>query len=294
MNVKHVGLCAMVVIMLGVSAVRAEDPPMDPGQRVVRPITYGGDPTPPPPSETGPSPIPQVSKWITGPECDCCGPFGGKTLGYEVYLRSGVSLPFGSSVLAKDLDPGWTIQGGARLLIFNPTKLAAWTVDLSVSNTYSHARGENKATLQGDFVVPNPAFDPTMPPSLINPTATTATNPDVTFNGLNRTFVNAAFGREWYLWNPANCNGWMWRAGIDAGPRYGSGKLDLNEITHRTRVFGGAFISLHTDIEWPCGACIYQAGFRAEWDYTFSDILQSQNNGDVLDVNLMLTLGVRF
>jgi hypothetical protein len=117
---------------------------------------------------------------------------------------------------------------------------------------------------------------------------------DVTFNRLNRTFVNAAFGREWYLWDPSNSNGWMWRAGFDIGGRYGSGKLDLNQLPHRNKVFGGGFVSLHTDIEWPCGACIYQAGFRAEWDYTASEILQSQNNGDVQDVNLMLTFGVRF
>jgi hypothetical protein len=287
MNVKHVGLCAMVVTMLGASAVRAEDPPTEPGQGIVQPITYNSDAPVPPPPDAGPSPLPLLSRWITGPQCDCCGPFSGKTIGYEVYLRNGVSLPFGGSVVAKDLDPGWVIQGGARVLFFNPTKLAAWTVDLSISNVYNHAHGENKATLN-NIIVPGPSN------IFGQSTAQVIPSIDVTFNRFNRTFFNAAFGREWYLWDPANSNGCMWRAGIDLGPRYGTGKLDLNELQHRTHVFGGVFISLHTDIEWPCGACIYQAGFRAEWDYTFSEILQSQNNADVQDVNLMLHFGVRF
>jgi len=287
MNVKHVSLSALVVTMLCAGAIRAEEPSSEPGQGVVQQITYSGDATEPPSPEPGPSPVPQLSRWITGPQCDCCGPFGGKTIGYEVYLRSGISLPFGPGVIARDLDPGWTIQGGARVLIFNPTKLAAWTFDLSVSNIFNHAQGENKATLN-NIIVPGPAnilgqSTPRVVPSI-----------DVTFNRYNRTFVNAGFGREWYLWDPANSNGWMWRAGFDFGGRWGSGKLDLNELPHRSKVLGGGFVSLHTDIEWPCGACIYQAGFRAEWSYTASEILQGQNNADVQDVLLMLNFGVRF
>jgi hypothetical protein len=284
MNVKHVSLCALLVTMLCAGAIRAEEPPAEPGQGVVQPITYSGDATEPQAPEPGPSPIPHLSRWITGPACDCCGPFTGKTIGYEVYVRSGVSLPFGPGVIARDLDPGWTIQGGARVLIFNPTKLAAWTFDLSVSNIFNHAQGENKATLNNIIV---PAAIQGLPAQVVP-------SIDVTFNRYNRTFVNAAFGREWYLWDPANSNGMMWRAGFDFGGRWGSGKLDLNELPHRSKVLGGGFVSLHTDLEWPCGACIYQVGFRAEWSYTASEILQGQNNADVQDVLLMLNFGVRF
>src|SRR5437660_7664511 len=140
MNGKHVGLWALLVTVVGASAVRAEDPPAVPGESFVKPIQYAGSgaiPLGAPPVE--PAPVPQLSRWITGPACDCCGPFGDRTLGYEIYLRNGVSLPFGSGVLAKDLDPGWVIQGGARVLIFDAPKLAAWTVDLSVSNINNHA-----------------------------------------------------------------------------------------------------------------------------------------------------------
>src|SRR5262249_31082388 len=206
MNVKHIGLCALVVTMLGASAVRAEDPLPTPSYGQVKPIQYGSDDAPVLPADAAPSPMPQVSRWITGPGCDCCGPFGGNTLGYEIYLRNGVSLPFGNGPLAKDLDPGWVVQGGARLLIFNPTKLAAWTVDLSVSNVFNHAKSEHPATLEHIIV----------PPIIQGLPATVLPSIDVTFNRYNRTFVNAAFGREWHLWDPANSDGWMWRAGFDA------------------------------------------------------------------------------
>jgi hypothetical protein len=287
------------VTWLGASAVRAEDPPAVPGENVVQPVQYRDVETMTSPkevgAESGPAPVPQLSRWITGPGYDCCGPFTGRTLGYEVYLRNGVSLPFGNGVIARDLDPGWVIQGGARVLIFNPSKLAAWTADLSVSNIYNHAHGDNMATLE-HIVVPNPNFISQLPAGPGNPMGLVVPPFDVTFNRYNRTFVNAAFGREWYLWEPANSNGCMWRAGVDAGPRYGTSKLNLNDriIGHRTHVVGGAFVALHTDIEWPCGPCIYQAGFRAEWSYTFSEILQDQNNAEVYDALLMLNFGVRF
>lgn len=286
MNVKHIGLCALVATMLGASAVRAEDPPPVPGDSLVKPIQYGGD-APPLPAEAGPPPVPQLSRWITGPACDCCGPFGGNTIGYEIYLRNGISLPFGSSQLARDLDPGWMIQGGARVLIFNPNKLAAWTVDLGIGNITNQPTATHPVALQ-NIIVPGPAN------IFGQSTAQVIDSIDVTFQRYNRTFVSAGFGREWYLWDPANSDGWMWRAGFDGGFRYGSNKLDLNELPHRTKVFGGGFVALHTDLEIPCAACIYQAGFRAEWNYSATGILQEQNNADVQDVFLLFNLGVRF
>jgi hypothetical protein len=315
MNGKHIGLCALVVSVLGACAVRAEDPPRGPGismvqpvqyggermapptpyggESMARPISYGGEPLSPPAADAGPHPVPQLSRWITGPGCDCCGPLGGRALGYEIYLRNGISLPFGSGPLAKDLDPGWVIEGGARVLFFEPNKLAAWTVDLGIVNINNHASGDHPVTLN-NISVPNPIAIPgqTLPP-IIAPEAI------ISFDHYNRTFVSATFGREWYLWDPANtCDGLIWRAGIDAGFRYGTSKLDLQNrfpfAPHRTKVIGAPVVSVHSDVEWPCGACIYQIGFRAEYSFTFSEILQDQNDADVHDFMLMLNLGVRF
>jgi hypothetical protein len=116
----------------------------------------------------------------------------------------------------------------------------------------------------------------------------------VTFSGLNRTAGVLALGREWYLSEAPGGFGATWRAGFDVDGLYGSEKLDLNELRHRTKVFYGTAIAAHTDLEYPCGACIWQVGFRVEVDFTFSEILQDQNNADVYDVNLLLNLGVRF
>jgi hypothetical protein len=109
------------------------------------------------------------------------------------------------------------------------------------------------------------------------------------------------------------------RVGLDAGGRWGSSKIQLNDrlipknllvfpqnqeqfrnlvtpgfTPHRTDVIGGTFISFHSDLEFPCGPCIFQVGFRAEYSYTWSDILQRQNDADVQDFLLMLNLGARF
>ncbi len=166
---------------------------------------------------------------------------------------------------------------------------------------------------------------------LINPGHATSQQdhlvvPGLPIEALNRTFVNIALGRDWYLFQPAHtylsclgggcggngcndCGGLTWRVGIDGGARYGTAKLDLHGIQapnattgtemlvgvrHRTDTIAGAFVAVHSDVEYPCGCCTFQAGIRFEWDYTWMDILQEQNNTDVQDLNLLFTLGARF
>src|SRR5205807_4651410 len=112
---------------------------------------------------------------------------------------------------------------------------------------------------------------------------------------LNRTDVSVGVGRDWYLWGAANaCGEKRWRAGLDAGGRLGTAKAEFNEISHHTDTTGGVYIGLHTELEIPYGCCSFLVGFRAEWDYTWMDILQIQNNSDLQDVNLLFTFGVRY
>ena len=136
--------------------------------------------------------------------------------------------------------------------------------------------------------------------------------PGVTVEDLNRTFVNVGFGRDWYLFGQAptylncpcgggcgdngcgSCGGPVWRIGIDGGGRYGTAKLELHEIRHRGDTIAGVFVGAHSDVEIPCGCCIFQAGIRVEWDYTWMDILQEHNDADVEDINLLFTIGTRF
>ena len=71
--------------------------------------------------------------------------------------------------------------------------------------------------------------------------------------------------------------------------------MDFFEIKHRTDTIGAAYVAGHTDLDIPCGGCcVFQVGLRAEFDYTWSDILQIQNKSDVQDINLLLSFGVRY
>lgn len=131
----------------------------------------------------------------------------------------------------------------------------------------------------------------------------------VSVEDLNRTYFNVGFGRDWYLFGEAptylnrgcgedgcgcGCGGPVWRVGVDGGGRYGSAKLELNQVRHRTDTIAGMFVGAHSDVEIPCGCCIFQAGVRVEWDYTWMDILQEHNDADVQDINLLFTIGTRF
>ncbi len=244
---------------------------------------YGAPPTWPSGTDGVPTPA-CLSNWITYSRPQCCGPLCGGPIGYEAYVRTGPSLPVAGGRLHDAVEMGWFVEGGARVLFFDPPATAAWTVDLSISNTFN--RGHR----------PNLTFQ---------------FNEDLaTVRNLYRTGVNVAFGREWYLAGDAFGCGRTWRIGVDGGGRYETARVDLNDFlvganatppdlitpngfaTHYD-VVGGILLSAHTDVEWPLGGCKLQAGFRVEWDYTWIDLLHHASN-DISDVNFLLTVGVRF
>jgi len=237
-----------------------------------------------------------------------------------MYFRSGMSLPFGGGIFGTVLTPGWEFEGGARVLFFNPAVDAAWTVDLSLSNTNFNSSTSRRNNNAFSLVNVQAQAKP------LGATAATASQLVVldsvtgAVHGFVETCANAKLGREWYLLGSANSGGTTWRCGFDAGGAWGSGKADLHYsnpnlttannaataaggipfdpttllIKHRTDVIGQAFISLHSDIEIPCGCCIFQAGFRAEYGYTWDDILQRQNRSDLQAINLLFEIGGRF
>jgi hypothetical protein len=175
------------------------------------------------------------------------------------------------------------MQGGGRTLFFNPAMDRDWNIDLSVSNVLNHGQ-------RSDISVPL-----SLGQLSATGTLTGFATRNVTIRELNRTYVNAAFGRDWYF--RGGQDSWIqcWRIGLAAGGRLGSEKLELNEVTHRHDVIGGMFAVLSSDIDIPCGCCCtFFAGIRAEWGYNWSDILQHQNDSDLQDVNILFTLGVRF
>ena len=70
--------------------------------------------------------------------------------------------------------------------------------------------------------------------------------------------------------------------------------MEFDQIRHFTDVTYGFYGAVHTDAEWVCGACVFQAGVRIEYSANFCDVLQPQNGSDIQDVLLLFSAGVRF
>jgi hypothetical protein len=294
MNAKRACLVALVMTLAGAGAARAQ---YGAGR-------YGGSESPPPALPApGPAPTaadapvppptgPRLSDYLVGTRPDCCGPIGGDgQIGTELYVRWGPSINTAAGYFGRTLETGWEVQAGGRVLFFNPAADGAWVVDLGVSNVSNHGQHSDKIALLHDIIVADPVMvgQGTRVPAVQVSTAS-----------LNRTYVNVGFGRECYLWCPAtfcSCGkvneAVNWRAGFDVGGRYGTEKLELHEIRHRTDVIAAVYLALHTDLEIPWHSFIFQVGGRVEWDYTWMDILQDTPT-DLQNINILMTLGVRY
>jgi hypothetical protein len=234
------------------------------------------------------------SPWYTdGPGCG--GPIGGHGLvAYDVYWMTGPSLPFGSGAFTDRLHLGWEVAGGGRTLFFNPAGDAAWALDLGLSYTYN--RGSND-----DFL---DVFTRTPPLTGLNNQV--IAQPDqfrtVRIRALHRTSFNFGVGHDWFLWGnalPGGEEGWNLRAGVDVGGRWGTAHVDMvpfdepGGYSRRQKVFHGTYIAFHSNCERPFGGWILFAGSRVEWSYDWMDIVPPLK-GDVQNINMLLTAGVRF
>jgi hypothetical protein len=335
MSLKRIGLSSLVGLLCGLGGVHAQAPAPPPGTTEVLPLYSPNGTDGPAPyttsgssansaeamDGTGGSPEnggapsaaqPRVllglpaSPYLVYPRSPCCcGPVGGPCggpLGYEVFARSGIAFPVGGGIFGNFLHPGWDIEGGARLLLFNPAVTKAWTISLSVSNIFNRTGNANQPI--DLFNVPvhttqtTPA-NPAVPGSVASTTPVITNVPHLmaTVSSLNQTFVNVGGGREWYLLgsaDPGQMHGCNWRVGADAGGRYGTAMVQFNEINHHTDTIGGMYCAIHTDVEYPWRCGILQAGIRYEYNYIWTSLLQSNNNGDYQSMNLLFQLGVRF
>lgn len=272
--------------LLSTSLLSAQQPPSDPN------YLYDDTPETSPAGEPGQVPGPayqpaSLSSWILYPRAkNCCEGCASGPIEVEVYLRAGPSFPIGGGDINGAMNVGWMIQGGGRTLLFAPSTADAWVLDFGISNMSNNIVNHNTPITLRNVTTTNAFGVPTIQPTF-----------NVTLNGLNRTFVNMSIGREKYLWGGAEsrCDGGRyWRWGWDVGGRYGTGRVTLNELQHDDDVMGGFFVAIHSDLEFPCGACIFQLGIRLEYDYIWSDILQRQNDSDTQDLNLLFTTGWRF
>lgn len=267
----------------------------------------GGNALPPTQSQlTSPSQLGEVTKALLPPgsypspyysdSSGCCSPLGRHgCIGYEVYTYTGPNLPFGSSDFAGRLNTGWVVGGGGRTLFFNPTHDAAWVLDLGLSYTYN--RGEQESPVFLDIRQP-PRSDPLTGRAIPQPDLYTLS----AIRGLHRTNFNFALGRDWWLWGPAANGlqeGWNLRIGGQVGGRWGTAHVDvvpLNQVNgyaRRQNVTHGFFLAAHSTLEVPFGGCILFGGLRVEWGYDWTNIVPPLN-GDLNNVNLLLTAGIRF
>ncbi len=333
MSVKRIGLSCLVVALWVSGVVQAQAPALPPNGSETMPLYTPGSVDQPSPyaavppaaasgavggstfasSDGGPPPAAQPPVVLGLPSSPylnymrspcCCGKVGscGGPLGYELFVRSGIAFPIGPGIFEKYLHPGWDIEGGGRLLFFDPTVTKAWTISLSVSNIFNRTGNANQSfemfnvPVRTSITVPGQT---NVPGSVAATTPVIANVPQVTatVSSLNMTFVNVGFGREWYLLgtaNPGQMQGCNWRVGFDGGGRYGSAMVQFNELQHHTDVVGGLYAAIHSDVEYPFRCGIVQAGIRYEYNYIWTSLLQSQNNGDYQSMNLLFQIGMRY
>ncbi len=301
MSGKSVCLWALVLPLLGVGAARGQGLMGTYGGAGAGPSGASGIPVPSPYAGTGlppPTPAPTssgapgLSDWITYSRPECCGPFGPeRPVKTEVYFRIGPSFILDGHSFDDVLETGIAVQGGARWLKYDTDRTAAWVVSLGITNIYNNGESGSPALLQRNVFVPQSTPIPggQGAPVLIPFTFATV-------ESLNRTFLDIGFGREVYLTGTED--GWFGgttcRVGFEGGGRYGTQKLIFTQLGRRTDVIGGIFGAVYADMEMPYGCCVFLAGLRAELDYTWSDILQGTGDPDILGVNLLVNLGVRF
>jgi len=332
MSGTKISLSGLLIALLGLGVARGQDNTTA-SVGIPNPLNVESPEEWPPPTQLGPPAGP--STWLTYCRPDgCCGPLGKcGPIGTELYVRSGIEQGFGSGYFARNLDLGWTIQGGGRVLFFDPAMQSAWTVDAGITTNHSNSNNKDEqATL---FNVPvkfttealNTSTIPFTP--TFNIATATATQIQAAVRALNRTAVGLGIGREWYLLGDAAApiNAMNWRAGTDLGGRWGEGSVDLvpqqafnpnipgilpphvpfvlstipQQVTfpqvnhnHLTGRYGQFYVAAHSDLEIPSGTCIFTVGVRVEYGYMWSSFLQRQNDGDLSEISITATFGVRF
>jgi len=300
MNAQRACLVALVMTVCAAGVSRAQPyggaSPVPPGATPPSSLPAPG-PESPPADAAVPAPTgPRLSDYLLGVKPDCCGPVGRNgPISFEPYVRSGPSIVLMNGFLAKTLETGWEVEGGGRSLFFNLEGTAAWTADIGISDIYNQGQHSDRVAHLNSIIAQEPN-------GIGGTTPTRVFGVPVTIKDLNRTYVNASLGREWYLWgSAANCagcgnigDGANWRVGMDLGGRWGTEKLDLHEITHRTEVIEGLFAAVHTDLEIPCGGWLIVVGGRIEWGNTWMHTILQDVPENLQNIDVLVTLGIRY
>jgi hypothetical protein len=341
MSGKRVCLAGLAVMLLGLQGVRAQEPSYLPpapsglgamAQAPAMPELPGAPPPasaaagggaqpyldlsgndPDKPDDSNANARKPMSEWLLYPRIPgCCGPIGlNGPIGSEIFLRAGLAFPIGGGVLQHSLQDAGYVEGGARVLFYNPSMDKAWTFTLGVGDMWANSRHvvPSFTLLNVPVHVAVPAAGTPLPPgtppqlaALVGQVAAgtpiTITLPSLTASvaSYNQTWLSLYGGREWYLRGCADCSRqeWSWRVGIDVGGRWATEKVDFNEIRHHTGIAGGVSMAGYSEVEIPYQCIIYSFGMRLQYDYLFTHILQSQNATDLQTFDLLFTAGLRF
>lgn len=231
-----------------------------------------------------------------GPDGTCCGPFGANgPVTYELYARTGPALVVGGSELSGRLNTGWQIGSGAYTLLYNTSRDAAWSLGTGISYTYNRGRQERGGPLD----VHTPRVQ-TLPGGGTQQLAD-GLAPHLV-RGLHRTTFDYSIGRDWWLQGPGTVGAEAapnTRVGAYVGGRYGTAHTDLfpqadpTNYLRKHSIMHSVFGGMHYGWEKPMGNWIFFTNARAEVDYAFMNVVPPQGS-DVLSVNLLFSLGVRY
>jgi hypothetical protein len=212
----------------------------------------------------------------------------------EFFLRTGPSLPVAGGVVADRANTGWLVEIGGRTSYLNQAADAAWVIEASLRYQYNRALANQTPTILRDqLVIDDPGF---------GNVRTFLNDLPVTLRQYHRWYVGIGGGRDWYLaGGPTSHHETLVRVGADLGGRWGTSHVNLllanaiptQDYIRKHDVIGAFYMGGHINLEIPFGAWTWFVGFRAEWSYTWSDIIRGQSS-DIKDVNLLINSGFRF
>lgn len=226
----------------------------------------------------------------------CCGPVGGcGRIGTEVYVNTGVIIPFGAGDFVHRLETGWMVGAGGSSLFFNTAHDAAWVAQLGWNFTYN--RGDQNSPTE---------LNVRQPSTTNSTTGQTTANPDILTNVIVRDIiannVTLALGRDWWIYGQGATGleqSWNLRIGALIGGSYGTAHVDEVPYFNQTGYFrrqgvtDGIFFDFHAECEMPLGAVICFGGIHLQYAYTWTNIAPPFA-GDIQNINILVSAGFRF
>jgi hypothetical protein len=313
MNAKHGYAGAVLLVLLAGPLVQAQAPnfpPFNPAATIAAPADQpptglpptgrplaspisGAEQMTPEPSTARPVVTPSLTDpalpanvppygplWVDHPgtsPINCCGPTGEHgPISAEIYAQTGPSFLLSDSAFARSLHTGYGLGLVGRSLFYNTSATQDWNILLDLNYTYNDG-------------IPTNTFDFNGMP--------------VTIRNLDRTTVGMGLGYDWFLLGSGytgTATGTNLRVGIDGGARWGTAHIDMNVVgiedgyARQQHIYGEGFAGARFDLEVPMCGWTFISGLRSEYSYSSLHMLPEHQNTGLHNLNLQLTVGVRY